>query len=70
MIDFTLNPDHNFARIVRFRPASEFPSATTLAMLDPGMNVLLVNRSIYDQLPDGEKGRVLKTRSLHLEVAE
>jgi hypothetical protein len=38
-------------------------------MLDPAMNVLRVNRSIYEQLTDSEKGRVLKTRQLLLEVA-
>lgn len=69
MIDFTLNPDHNFARIIRFCSRDEFPHDDVVAMLDPAMNVLRVNRSIYEQLTDSEKGRVLKTRQLLLEVA-
>lgn len=67
-MSFTLNPDEGFPRLVRFLPASEFPSSTTVAMLDPAYNLLRVNRSIYEQLSDSEKGKVLKTRSIYLET--
>lgn len=68
-MSFTLNPDDGLPRLIRYLPASEFPSTDTIAMLDAKNNLLRVNRSLFDQLSKDEQGRVLTTRAAFLEVA-
>lgn len=68
-MSFTLNPDGGLPRLIRYLPASEFPSVDTIAMLDANNNLLRVNRSLFDQLSKDEQGRVLTTRAAFLEVA-
>lgn len=67
-MSFTLNPDDAPPRLIRFCGREGFPHDDVIAMLDPAFNLLRVNKSLYEQLADSEKGKVLKTRQSLLEV--
>lgn len=56
------------ARVIRFRPASEFPTSSIVATLDKEKNLLRVNAELFEQLDPTQKRRVLMTHDTYVEA--
>lgn len=49
-------------RVIKYRPPGVLPD-DTVAVLNPDMNVLLVNKKLFDRLDEHQKKRTLFTRA-------
>jgi hypothetical protein len=61
---FALCPDGGLPRLWRFVEDDDMTEARIVSKLDPNMNVLLINRTLFDQLGELNRIMVLRTHAL------
>ena len=65
---FAFCPDDGLPRLMRYVEPGSLPGTDLLAVLDPKLNLLIINRALFELLSKEDQHRVLRTQKTSISV--